>query len=427
MECHSEQCICADFESLNANVSSVNLGLPENGFVVGHLNIQGIISKIDELDLLLSSNKIDILGITETKLNDKHPTDTFSIKGYHKPFRKDRTENKGGGIIVYVKESSNCTRREDLESDELEHVWLELKQPHSKSLLLCILYRPPDSRSSWKETFEDNLETVQLEDKEILILGDFNRDLTNSLVRNEWINFTSSLGLTQLIDATTRECNNSRTLIDHIYSDNSQNIIWTSVPKLCLSDHYPIFCSRKINTKFIKAKHHQIKYRSLKNFNENVFLHELNEIDWNPILQNDDVNQSLQCFIDKFTTVIDKHVPIRQHRVKKVRQPDWLNSEILDAMKDRDKSKLRGDMDSYKVHRNTVNALINDAKRSTYEKKINDGQNDPASIWKIFKEIKNPIGDKSFIHNLNIDGNEITDSKKMSDEFNSFFTNIAAN
>ena len=106
---------------IDEHVSSINLGIPENGFVVGHLNIQGIISKIDELELLLSSNKIDILGITETKLNDKHPTDTFSIKGYHKPFRKDRTENKGGGIIVYVKENSNCNRREDLESEELEH------------------------------------------------------------------------------------------------------------------------------------------------------------------------------------------------------------------------------------------------------------------------------------------------------------------
>ena len=360
-------------------------------------------------------------------MSEKHPTESFAIKGFHMPFRKDRTENKGGGILVYAKENINCKRRNDLESNELEHIWLEVQQPHSKSILLCILYRSPDSKSGWKESFENNLEAVQVEDKEILILGDFNRDLNNCRLNEEWINFMSSFGLKQLINTTTRECNITHTLIDHIYSDNPQNIIWTSVPKLGLSDHYPIFCSRKINPKLTKSNHHTIKYRSLKNFNENDFLRDLSEIDWNPVLQQTNVNESLKCFSEKMNSIIDRHVPIRQHRVKKMHQPDWLNSEIIDAMKSRDKFKIRGDIVNYKLYRNKVTALIYDAKRSAYEKKINDGQNDPSSIWKLFKEFRNPNGDKSTIHKLNIDGKEVTDSKRMSDEFNTFFTNIAAN
>ena len=50
-------------------------------------------------------NLIHILSISETKLNLVHPDTPFDIDGYQKPFRRDRTENARGGLLVYVKES----------------------------------------------------------------------------------------------------------------------------------------------------------------------------------------------------------------------------------------------------------------------------------------------------------------------------------
>ena len=362
------------------------LGLNQNGLVIGHLNIQGLNSKHDELRVLMQSNKIDIFGITETKLSDSHLTEAFSITGFHPPFRRDRDENRGGGILIYVRECINCVRRKDLESSELEHIWVEIKQPNSKSFLLCVLYRNPDARVCWKEIFENNVEEAQFDDKEVLLIGDFNRDLKNDQIHREWINFTSSLGLTQMINTPTREFNNSQTIIDHMYSDNPQNIIWTSVPKIGLSDHYPIFCSRKINFKINKSNHHYITYRSFKTFNEENFLSDLNNVDWNILLDCSDVNETLQSFIETFLAVVDKHVPLRKHRIKRQHQPEWLNEEIIDAMRDRDKFKARNDMCNFRIFRNKVSYLINAAKKATYEKKIIQGQNNPSSIWNIFKE-----------------------------------------
>ena len=88
----------------------------------------------------MQSNKIDIFGITETKLGDIHLTEFFAVNGFHSPFRRDREENRGGGILVYVRECINCVRRKNLESPELENVCVEIKQPNSKSFLLCVLY-----------------------------------------------------------------------------------------------------------------------------------------------------------------------------------------------------------------------------------------------------------------------------------------------
>ena len=99
----------------------LNLGLHKKGFKMGHLNVQGIQNKIDQVDLLLNSshNNIQVLGLSESKLNSYHLNAIFEIKNYQM-FRKDRTVSverpeQGGGLLVYVKDGINCKRRYDLE------------------------------------------------------------------------------------------------------------------------------------------------------------------------------------------------------------------------------------------------------------------------------------------------------------------------
>lgn len=418
--------MCIDSSENESDVSIHDLGISKNGMIIGHINIQGIRSKFDELQILLTSNKIDIFGITETKLDQIHITESFTINGFQVPFRKDRSNKKGGGILVYVRNNISCCQRTDLEDSELEHVWLEVKNPNSKSFLLCVLYRPPSSLVSWKTSFDANIDKAQCEDKEILIVGDLNKDLMNDQLKEEWVNFTLSLGLTQLITTPTRVSKNSKTLIDHIYSDNIQNISWTTAPKLSLSDHFPIFCSRKTKINCKKSAHHSIKYRSFKSFNENDFLSDLNSVGFDNIMQMSDVNVALNTFIENFISLIDKHVPLRQHRVKKIQQPDWINGEILDAMKERDKFKIRHDENNYKLYRNKVSELISQAKKNSYEKKIAEGQNNPSSIWKIFKEFRTPGQVINPINTITVDGQDVSDPQIISNEFNTFFTNIAS-
>ena len=47
----------------------------------------------------LVSSRVDIILISETKLNDTFPTPQFNIAGYS-PLRRDRDEN-GGGLLFY--------------------------------------------------------------------------------------------------------------------------------------------------------------------------------------------------------------------------------------------------------------------------------------------------------------------------------------
>ena len=53
--------------------------------IIANLNINSLPSKFDQLKLLIQG-KIDILIITETKLDDSFPTEQFTISGYSKPY-----------------------------------------------------------------------------------------------------------------------------------------------------------------------------------------------------------------------------------------------------------------------------------------------------------------------------------------------------
>ena len=49
------------------------------------------------------TNKVDILLISETKLDSSFPLNKFHIDGFTTPCRPDRNQN-GGGIILYIRE-----------------------------------------------------------------------------------------------------------------------------------------------------------------------------------------------------------------------------------------------------------------------------------------------------------------------------------
>ena len=52
-------------------------------------------------------NNLDILMVSETKIDDTFPKSQFLIEGFSKPFRLDRTA-KGGGILLYIREDIPC-------------------------------------------------------------------------------------------------------------------------------------------------------------------------------------------------------------------------------------------------------------------------------------------------------------------------------
>ncbi len=83
------------------------------------------------------------------------------------------------------------------------------------------------------------------------------------------------------------------------------------------------------------------------------------------MIQNlDDIDEALRVWTDLFMDVVSKHAPLKVHRVKNEIQPNWLTTEILDAMKTRDQFKAMGSHAQYKVWRNKITSMIKKAKQN---------------------------------------------------------------
>ena len=69
--------------------------------IIAHLNINFLNPKFEALKSLIK-DKIDILLISETKLDNTFPRGQFIIEGYKKPIRLDRNCHGGRNIVFYT-------------------------------------------------------------------------------------------------------------------------------------------------------------------------------------------------------------------------------------------------------------------------------------------------------------------------------------
>ena len=61
----------------------------------------------------------------------------------------------------------------------------------------------PNSKVEFNDRFESFIDHVMREEKEIILMVDFNKNLINEEIETEWSNFPTPLGLSQLIRVPT--------------------------------------------------------------------------------------------------------------------------------------------------------------------------------------------------------------------------------
>ena len=78
----------------------LRLKFPQN-LIIAQININPIQNKLETLVSLVTSD-IDILMISEAKIDESFPLSQFMIDGFSMPYRRDRNAH-GGGILVYFR------------------------------------------------------------------------------------------------------------------------------------------------------------------------------------------------------------------------------------------------------------------------------------------------------------------------------------
>ena len=176
-----------------------------------HYNVQSFVPKIHQLYADLCS--FDVLAFTETWLSNDTSTSDIAFANYQTPFRKDRPTDRHGGVIVYVKDTVSARRRQDLEVNDVESIWLELKVKH-KSILFGVFYRPPSANVAVLSSIQDSIAlAVDTQIKDIVVTGDFNLDCLKPATRLKIDNICMQFGLSQLISEPTNFTKSSQSII----------------------------------------------------------------------------------------------------------------------------------------------------------------------------------------------------------------------
>lgn len=189
----------------------------ESNITIGHVNVYHLYNKIHDVCSLLHNNELQILGVTETKLSEyKHNSDSVMIPQYNF-IRRDASFPGSTGIGLYIHQSlvNVVKHRHDLESPNIECLWLEVRPHKNTPILVGFIYRNPASNNNWFDDYVEMMDTVNSYNLNIILFGDFNIDL--SLPQSQWNMLITMLGLYQLVNEPTRITHKSATLLDHIY------------------------------------------------------------------------------------------------------------------------------------------------------------------------------------------------------------------
>jgi hypothetical protein len=182
-------------------------------------------------------------------------------------------------IAIYIRTSINFIIRDDLADDNLETITLEISKPKAKPFLINSWYKPPNTTLEIFNAFEDLITRMDSENKEIILLGDYNCDWSRldsnsaNAQTNKLAGIAQTFQFQQLVSDPTRITANSKTLIDLAFTNKPELINGAGVIHLRISDHSLIYIQRNISVTRKEPK--LIKSRNFKHYNSNNFKSDL--------------------------------------------------------------------------------------------------------------------------------------------------------
>ena len=232
-------------------------------FKLIHLNTFGINNKIDEIEILMQDKKPSIFCVTEHHLNNDQAK-LIKIPGYSVGNMFCRKTKNKGGAGIFIKDNIHF-KPIDVTSFCMEgDIELTAVEIDDSNLNVMTVYRPPSGNfSTFTRYFHDALKKLSTkEDKVILVCGDFNVNLNETLdchqkrLKTDFLKLIKQFNLECTVKEDTRVTERSSTLIDNILIDVNRVKAKTKVFETGLSDHKAqeiVFKEFYIKTKKIKS------------------------------------------------------------------------------------------------------------------------------------------------------------------------------
>ena len=413
------------------------------------LNIQSLNAKFSDLKNFISiiKNKgvtLEILALQETWTNC---FDRFSLPEYNIFFSARKSPGRGGAAIYsHISLSAVQLLHPCLFIDNIiESVLIKCSTKNNFKFLVVSLYRPnchnemnnSQQISTFLEKYYLLLEYLDSFNLPTVLLGDFNLNLfdTNNIESNSslFLDCCTEFGFIQTVSRATRVTSESATLIDFcLLKDLVSNLILTGVIANDVSDHFATFVALKTNKTRIK-KIVSPKRRLINNETNNTFINAFNGLNWQDVLNINCPEIAYNRFLKIFHNFYNLSYPLVNNNLNKNSFPKnaFMTPSLLKCRtKKAALARIAKTNPSlinktrYKNYRNVYSSAIRTAKRVYTRNKIADSFGDSRKLWNVLKESLNLPNKSNCVSQIIVEGETITDSKKIADNFNSYFASI---
>lgn len=363
-----------------------------NQLRVAHINIRSIIPKINKIRDYIYGNNLDILAVSETWLTHAISDELVSVNGF-RLVRKDRAAERGGGVLIFVRNTINFKEISNNKCDFAEQIWIEFKIKKIKTIFGVIYRRPGyESVHDFFGEFEENICKNLLNCNNLICTGDFNINILNlhCIHTQRLLMIFTAYSLTQVISEPTRQGPNSATLIDLILCSNMDLVQNSAVDHTFdASDHFLIKCQLKLES--LKPQPFFATYRDFRHFDRAAFYRDLQNVPFDDIYYMPNIDQKVNTFNFYLLELFNLHAPLRTSRITKRKAP-WLtpNIKFFISLRNKTLSKYKRqrtatNWESYRQLRNFVSNAIDREKRAYLENRIqNNGSRDN---WKLLNEL----------------------------------------
>ena len=289
--------------------------------IIGQLNINSLRNKFYALKTIIQGN-IDVLILTETKIDNTFPQSQFYIPGYKVPYRRDR-DGYGGGVMLYVREDipSDILIKHRIDED-LEAIFVEINLRKTKLLLIGTYnsctpkYRKPDDE--FFKQIAHALDVYSGYDK-FLLCGDMN---INAFNEDEGLeDFLDEFHAKNLVKEATCFANPTNpSCLDLFVTNSYRSFQKTTTLTTGLSDCHKMVLT-VLKTTFPKAQPRVITYRDYSQYCAEDFAQDLQ--------RNLDLIQegTYQPFDDVFMNTLQTKHPLKEKTVR-ANQGDVKNNSL---------------------------------------------------------------------------------------------------
>ena len=413
---------CENSNRSNAAVTLQNLRLENpNRIMIGQLNINSIRNKFEMLTSLIA-NEIDVLLLSETKLDETFPLEQFLISGFAKPLRLDRN-SKGGGIMLFIRDNIpfRLLKHGNLPSNT-EAFFIEINL-RKKKWLMCCGYNPNKSLiNKFTHDIGKVLDSFIGNYDNFLIVGDLNSEIGESSIHD----FCNSYNLHSLCHKSTCYKNPEKpSCIDLFLTNSPKSFQNTQTIETGLSDFHKLVVT--ILKMYLPNNQPKvITYRDYKNFDNSHFSEEL----LYEIKKLGPLNKNISIFHHTCIAVLEKYAPEKRKYIR-ANQANFMDSKLNHAIMLRSKlrnkflkSRSNKDGEAYKKQRNLCVSLLRQNKKDYFETLDMKSVTDNKMFWKTVAQL---FSNKSKASNkITLSENEklITNDQKSAEVFNNYFNSI---